>query len=124
MNAKGFTSQISVIGVLVILFSCFSCGENEKEETLLTQSQMVKALTEIYLSEQKVNRFGLARDSAEQIFESFKPVIFEKIGTSDSIFKRSFDYYMDHPKEMEMIYTAVVDSLSLMEQRIQVPSTK
>ena len=36
---------------------------------------------------------------------------------SDSVFKKSFDYYMDRPKEMELIYTALVDSLSLMEQR-------
>ncbi len=80
---------------------------------------MVKALTEIYLAEQKINRLGLPRDSAEREFDRFKQLVFEKIEVSDSVFKRSFDYYMDRPKEMEIIFTALVDSLSLMEQRIE-----
>ena len=85
---------------------------------------MVEILTEIYLSEQKVNRLGLTRDSAEHEFGRFKKEVFEKINVSDSVFKRSFDYYMDRPKEMEMIYTALVDSLSLMEQRIDLSRKK
>ena len=106
-------------GILGILILCFSCSDGEKDSRpILTQAQMVKALTEIYLAEQKVNRLGLPRDSAEREFERFRHVVFEKIAVSDSVFKRSFDYYMDRPKEMELIYSAVVDSLSLMEQRI------
>jgi hypothetical protein len=125
MAAKGFMHQISIVGVVVILLSCFSCGESPKADgPVLTQSQMVKSLIEIYLLEQKVNRMGLPRDSAERQFERFKPVIFERLNVADSVFKRSFNYYMDHPKEMELIYTAVVDSLSLMEQRIQSSSGK
>jgi hypothetical protein len=125
MAAKGFMHQISLAGIIAIVFFCFSCGEGPKAEgPVLTQSQMVKALIEIYLLEQKVNRMGLPRDSAERQFERFKPVIFERLNLADSVFKTSFNYYMDHPKEMELIYTAVVDSLSLMEQRIQSSSGK
>ena len=120
MVAKGFTHHISLAGMIAMLIFCFSCGESPKAEgPVLTQSQMVKALIEVYLLEQKVNRMGLPRDSAERQFERFKPVIFERLNVSDSIFKRSFNYYMDHPKQMELIYSAVVDSLSLMEQRFQ-----
>ena len=79
-------------------------------------------MTEIYLAEQKINRLGLPRDSAEREFGRFKQLVFEKIDVQDSIFKRSFNYYMDRPKDMEFIFTALVDSLSLMEQRIE--STK
>ena len=85
---------------------------------------MVKILTEIYLTEQKINRLGVSRDSGEHEFERFKKGVFERVGVSDSVFKRSFDYYMDRPKEMEMIYTALVDSLSLMEQRFDSPKKK
>ena len=80
---------------------------------------MVKALTEIYLAEQKINRLGLPRDSAEGEFERFKKRVFEKIEVQDSVFKRSFNYYMDRPRDMEFIFTALVDSLSLMEQRLE-----
>ena len=119
MRAKGLTSLV-VAGILALTVSC---GDDGKEETgpILSHREMVKTLTEIYLSEQKVNRLGLPRDSAEREFERFKKIIFERIGVPDSTFKRSFDYYMDRPQEMEQIYTILVDSLSLMEQRFDLP---
>ena len=119
MNAKGSGYLITVTGIFLIGVTCLSCGEADREESpILSKPEMVKALTEIYISEQKINRLGIPRDSAEREFERFKKVIFKNIGVSDSVFKRSFDYYMDRPKEMEQIYTALVDSLSLMEQRL------
>ena len=119
MNAKGLRYLLTMTVVLFLLTFCASCSEGDKEtQPILTKPEMVAALTEIYISEQKVNRLGIPRDSAEREFERFKQVIFKKIGISDSIFKRSFDYYMDRPAEMEEIYTALVDSLSLREQRL------
>ncbi len=122
MNAKGLRCLFSMRVVLFLLTLCVSCGEGDKDtQPILSKPEMVAALTEIYLSEQKVNRLGIPRDSAEREFERFKQVIFKNIGISDSIFKRSFDYYMDRPAEMEEIYTALVDSLSLREQRLDQP---
>ena len=120
MIAKGFCSLVIGTCMLIVLVAC---GEEDKNgaQPILTHHEMVKALTEIYLAEQKVNRLGVPRDSAEREFERFKKVIFKGIGISDSTFRRSFDYYMDHPMEMEQIYTTLVDSLSLMEQRYDLP---
>lgn len=120
MSAKGLTSLILVAAMLVMVPACGD-EAGKAEEPILGHHEMVKALTEIYLAEQKVNRLGVPRDSAEREFERFKKVIFERIGTSDSIFKRSFNYYMDRPREMEQIYSTLVDSLSLMEQRYDIP---
>ena len=79
---------------------------------------MVKVMSEIYLAEQKVNSLGLPRDSLEQIFSVMKDMIFKKAGTSDATFKRSLKYYLDEPKTVEDIYTALIDSLNLREQRM------
>ena len=107
-------------GAICMLILCFSCGDSDRSKNdILTREEMVKALTEVYLAEQKVNRLGLPRDSAEREFGRFQQFVFEKIGVQDSVFKRSFNYYMDRPREMELIFTALVDSLSLMEQRIE-----
>lgn len=78
---------------------------------------MVSTLTDIYMVEEKVNRLGLVRDSAEKVFDSLRVRVFRNSPYPDSVFKRSLDYYTDRPKEMEMIYTALVDSLQLREQR-------
>lgn len=120
MNAKGWMSQFILRGAICVLILCCSCTDSDRNnKDILTREEMVKTMTEIYLAEQKINRLGLPRDSAEREFNHFKQVVFEKIDFSDSVFKRSFDYYMDRPKEMEIIFTALVDSLSLMEQRIE-----
>jgi hypothetical protein len=100
-----------------VLFAVSACDQSERDPSILSREQMVKILTEVYLTEQKVNRMGVPTDSAEHEFERFKRTVFEQNKISDSIFRKSFDYYMDRPKEMELIYTALVDSLSLMEQR-------
>jgi hypothetical protein len=118
MRSNGWPGQPTKLSALVVFVFCLSCIEGGKPDDILTKDQMVKALTEIYITEQKVNRLGLQRDSADRQFERFEQLVFKKVGIADSVFKKSFDYYLDRPKEMHMIYTALVDSLSLMEQRI------
>ena len=79
---------------------------------------MVAVMSELYITEQKVSSMGLRRDSLEQIADVMKDKIFAKVGITDSVFRKSMDYYMDHPMEMELIYTSLVDSLNLREQRV------
>jgi hypothetical protein len=43
--------------------------------------------------------------------------VFQNAAVSDTVFRKSFDYYMERPREMELIYTALVDTLQLREQR-------
>lgn len=74
-------------------------------------------MEELYIAEEKVNQLVLSRDSAKSVFNVMSQKVFESAAVNDSIFKRSFDYYMERPKEMELIYTALVDTLQLREQR-------
>lgn len=99
-----------------ICVALISCGE-KKPEGVLSRAEMVAIMEDIYLSEEKVNHLALKRDSAKIVFAAMKDKIFANAAVSDSAFKRSFDYYMEHPQEMELIYTALVDSLQLLEQR-------
>jgi hypothetical protein len=120
MCVKGLLyKRATVFCVVLFVLLGNACDQADQDAAVLSHAEMVKILTEIYLTEQKVNRFGLARDSAEHEFDRFKKVVFKKENISDSVFRKSFNYYMDRPKEMELIYTALVDSLSLMEQRFE-----
>jgi hypothetical protein len=101
---------------LCILYSCVSRGT---PEGILTQPEMVQILIHVYTDEEKVNRLGLVRDSAEAVYDSLKVRTFRSLDVDDSAFNKSLDYYTGRPREMEMIYTAVVDSLQLREQRAQ-----
>ena len=95
----------------------FSCVKDERPEDILSPEEMVASLTELYITEAKISSIPVGRDSSLQIFDYFEAKAFEKMGFADSVFKKSFNYYLDRPNEMEKIYTVVIDSLNLREQR-------
>jgi hypothetical protein len=106
----------------VILLGC--SGRHDKPTGILKSSEMVHMYTEMYIAEEKVNRLSLPRDSAEKVFKVIEKKVFETNNVSDSAFRQSIEYYMNHPKDLELIYAAVVDSLNLREQRTTVKKSK
>lgn len=105
-----------VFFLLAPLLWVTSCAE-KRPEGILTPREMVEVMEELYITEEKVNQLGLPRDSARQVAGIMTSRVFASAGVGDSVFRRSFDYYMEHPREMELIYTALVDTLQLREQR-------
>jgi hypothetical protein len=116
---KGFSKLlVSSALMMLLVFAAFSCKKTEKLPAgVLSKEKMVVLLTDFYITEEKVNRLNLQPDSGSALFAAMKEKVFEKTGVPDSVFSRSFDYYMDHPTDLELIYTALVDSLQLKEQR-------
>ncbi|HEY0744974.1 MAG TPA: DUF4296 domain-containing protein [Chryseosolibacter sp.] len=100
-------------------FAFISCEKTaqRKPDYILSEEEMVKALAEVYIAEQKVSRLQLNADSAAVVFGSMEKKVFSNLNVPDSVFRASLDYYMDHPKQMEKIYGVLVDSLQLREQR-------
>lgn len=102
------------------LLACFGCGEESERKPakgILSRVEMVQVLADFYISEEKVNRLLLSRDSSEVVFQIMKDKVYSDNSVSDSVFRASFDYYMNRPKQMELIFTALVDTLQLREQR-------
>ena len=110
-----------IVGILAF----GSCSDKyQVPEGVLEKEKMVNVLSDLYLAEQKINSIGVKRDSLRQIFEVAKIKIFAEAGTTDSVFKRSMNYYLEHPKSMEDLYTSLIDSLSLQEQRMILSESK
>lgn len=106
---------MSLIASVVTLF--YSCKEKEEREDVLSKKEMVQVLSQIYVIEDKVNRLSLDRDSAQVVFNELMIRLRDSTGVSDSVLKRSLKYYTDRPDQMQEVYTALVDSLNLREQR-------
>ena len=105
--------------MVVSLIFALSCSSKQQvPEGILTHDQMVAVMSELYITEQKISKLGIKRDSLEQIAEVMNDKAFAKVGIPDSVFRKSLNFYMDHPRELELIYTSLVDSLNLREQRI------
>ena len=111
--ARYFNATWLVAAVVVALASC----AEKKPIGILTREEMVQIMEEMYVAEEKINNMAISRDSSKKVFEAMGAKVFERAAVSDTVFKKSFDYYMEHPRQMEFIYTALVDSLQLREQR-------
>ena len=104
--------------ILIMLIIFFSCGKSpQKPEDILNHDQMVKVLAEVYIAEERISHLGITADSGQVVFERSKGRVFEATGIPDSVFRKSLDYYMTRPKELEAIYSVLIDSLQLREQR-------
>ncbi|TRX49854.1 DUF4296 domain-containing protein [Fulvivirga sp. M361] len=118
---KGVIRRRAVVKVLtgLILLPFFSCNSKKIPEGMLTQEQMVPILLDVYIGESRVNEFKVKRDSAMILFHAYEQKIFEKYEISDSVYRMSVAYYYDHPDELESIYETLLDSLNLMEKRLE-----
>jgi hypothetical protein len=115
MGGLNRSGRLLLLLGLVVVSACKRLEQTPSG--VLQQEQMVHALIELYVSEEKVKRLSLGYDSSLVVFDSLQERLVHKLGTTDSVFKKSLDYYIEHPKQLEKIYAAVVDSLNLREQR-------
>lgn len=109
------TRTILFFLLMTFIFGCQSSPK--KPSGILSKEEMVQVLANVYISEEKVARLSLGNDSATLVAAVMRSKALQQSGVSDSTFVRSFDYYMDKPVELEEIYSILVDTLQLREQR-------
>jgi cAMP phosphodiesterase len=101
----------------VFLVSC----KYKQPEGVLSEQEMVRVLMEIYIDEEKISRAYIPYDSITSISPLIRNRVLARLNLSDSVFMASMDYYMAHPHTLDRIYGALIDSLSLREQRLPNP---
>ena len=110
-------SRIVMAVGFVVLFSC----KNAKEapQNILSKAQMADWMISLYLAEARTSLLMMNQDSAYKLFLPFQDSLMRQKAIQDSTLRKSYDYYLQHPGELESIYDAVIDSLSLREQRLR-----
>lgn len=104
---------------LFLLASLFSCSKEGKEEAPLTRDQMVSLMMDVYLAEARTTLLPIHRDSAYRLFLPYQDSLLRRHGIADSTLKKAYGYYLRHPAAFESIYDAIIDSLSLREQKMR-----
>lgn len=102
----------------LFLFLLASCGQNERPKDVLSQAQLSALLVEVYLAEARLETIPVPRDSSIHFFLPFEKKLLQAQGISDSVLKKTYAYYLEHPKELELVYDSVIDSLSVREQSV------
>lgn len=102
---------------LFVLTLIVACQKNEKPKEVLTQAQLSALLVEVYLAEAKLDAIAKPKDTAIKYFLPFEEKLLKRLNVSDSVLKKTYSYYLEHPKELEQVYDSVIDTLTLREQR-------
>lgn len=117
--------RIFGVVIFLLLSTVVSCTKEEKPQGILSKSQMVDWMIDIYLAEARTQQLMIPMDSAYKIFLPYQDSLLRKKGLQDSVLRRSYQYYLGNTTELESIYDTVIDSLSLREQRLrQIPALK
>ncbi len=105
--------------IFFMLLSCLTsgCRQEKLPAGVMTKEEYAAFLVEVHLAEGRLAAQPIHRDSAIGLFFNFEERLLQKRGLSDSVVKKTYRYYLDHPKDLEEVYVAVVDTLSLREQR-------
>lgn len=115
------------VRILLLLLFCSSlfissCNSDatlsKRPENLLNQSEMVSFLIDLHLAEAKMSYVKAGRsDSLEMLFRNYEAYLMDQHGFTDSVYLRSYEYYLDHMELLDDIYSDVVDSLSVMNSQ-------
>lgn len=114
-----FYMRAPVLLLLITLFGTISCQKKKEDAPPLNREQMVGLMMEIYLAEARTSLIPVARDSSYRLFVAYQDSIMHRRSVSDSTLRKAYAYYLEHPTELEAIYDAIIDSLSLREQRLR-----
>lgn len=100
---------------LAISIFSLSCRDIEKTqsapENLLTKEQMINIMTELHMAEAKTSTARLPSDSAHMLFLHLQERVMLKYNTDTAQYNSSYKWYAENVKQMDEIYSAVVDSL-------------
>ncbi|HMJ68948.1 MAG TPA: DUF4296 domain-containing protein [Cyclobacteriaceae bacterium] len=103
--------------MLIILVFSAGCQQEKMPPGVLSKEDYAEYLVNIYVAEAKLNTLAITPDSAMKLFQPYEQSLQQKFGKSDSAVQKTYQWYLSHPREWEEVYTAVIDTLNLLEQK-------
>lgn len=104
--------------MMAFILSFSACQSDKIPEGILNQEELSALFVEFYLAEARISSTTIVRDSALQLFLPFEKSFLERKGVSDSTLRKTYEYYFNNPVKLEQVYDAVIDTLSLREQKV------
>ena len=99
--------------LFIFMLMVLACSARKEKPELMSEESMAKFLIELHMAEAGVQDLRLTKDSASVVFRAEEKLLFKKFNITDSIFYASYNYYLNNPDKLEVIYSAIIDSLSL-----------
>lgn len=109
-------TRLGLIMIVLVLVTG-SCGNKGRPAGVMSKEDYAAFLVDVYLTEAKFSQLQVPGDSAMRLYLSYEPELLARNDVTDSIVKLTYEYYVSHPQDMQEVYAAVVDTLSLREQK-------
>ncbi len=101
--------------IFITLVAC-SGQTQPPPKGILSKDQMIEYLIDLQITEAKIAALDLPEDTVKKFYGEIQQQLYRKHNITDSVYYKSLSYYLYTVKQMEDIYSAVVDSLSLRER--------
>jgi hypothetical protein len=103
--------------LLILCLAFSSCSSKEELKIpsgIYSKEQMIRVLTKVYVVDAATeqHKFPSGINMPSDPRESYKKFIPE---ASYDDFKKSYDFYLEHPKELNEIYTDVLSEISRLQ---------
>lgn len=110
-------TRAGLIYTLIFLVFLSACGRDKTPPGVLNKKDYAEYLVNVYVAEAKLNTLAITPDSAMKLFQPYEQSLQQKFGKSDSLMQKTYEWYLAHPEQLEQVYTAVIDTLNLLEQK-------
>lgn len=104
----------------ILLASCGGDKEVEIPDGLIDPNTFTAIMIDVQLTEGMSTQKNYVRNnsSKQQAVDPYAP-IFKKHGVNAEEFRRTYDFYSQNPRKMEVIYEQVLDSLNKLDVEIK-----
>jgi len=103
---------------LLLIFVLMSCDKLpiEKPENLIKENKMINMLVDIHIAEATFNHYRYDTTMLKSTSADFYYSVLDKYEVQDSLFEKSFAFYVSTPRQFERMYRKVMNKLSEIEQ--------
>jgi hypothetical protein len=109
-----------LIAILMLVMGCQTeSGQDDKHPPgVLTEKQMVKVLVDVHTAEGIIKEHTEEEKRQLRVREYYSKIM--QIHDIDrSTFTQSYNYYIQHPKQLEEIYVKVLEKLSQQKAEVE-----
>lgn len=109
-----------LLGLLLALGACNSeAGAPPAPPDLLPPAALVPVLADLHVAEARAQHNARAPDTMQALYQSQEKAIFARRHVAARQFQESVAYYGGRPAELEAIYAALTDTLSMRQVRLR-----
>jgi hypothetical protein len=105
------------IFILLIIITSACVKQATTPPDLVDKETVANILVNIHVTEASIEQEQIALDSAKILYSTAHKDILAEYNISEEAFKKSYLYYLHDVKQMDEVYTLVLDKLSVMEAK-------